>query len=83
MLASSSAPETTTIAASGWLARKPVDALEPVVAGHGEIEQDHVSLDAIHQLEQVVATHRGAHDLEARPLHSHLQCLQEKRMIIR
>jgi hypothetical protein len=74
MLASSSAPETTTIAAFGWLA---------VVAGHGEIEQDDVRLDAIHQLEQVVAPHRGTRDLEPRPLHSHLQCLQEKRMIIR
>ena len=41
-----------------------VDALESVVAGHGEIEEDHVSLDSIHQLEQVVAARRGAHNLE-------------------
>ena len=62
---------------------QPVDALEAVIAGHGQIEQDHVGVDASHQLEQVVAAHRGARDLEARSLHSHLQCLQEKRMIIR
>jgi hypothetical protein len=40
-------------------------------------------LHPIHQLEQVVAAGRGAHDIEPRPLHRHLQCLQEKRMIIR
>jgi hypothetical protein len=60
-----------------------VDALEPVVAGHRQVEQDHICLYPRHQVEQVVASRRGAHDVEARPLHRKLQCLKEKRMIIR